>query len=150
MKKYCLGNSLNKFIAFCMCCAPQPDITLPEIEIINCELTCFILFYLKVNINFNVQISDIFSIWFQLEHSIDLLPLGACEVVLQIEHNLLPVRVWSLWGRGETHSFVTMSKLDVEECHQSLDVVIPPNLQMERRLERYVFLFHCLDINFLD
>ena len=113
-------------------------------------MLCLILSYLKVNINFNVQISDISCIWFQLEHSIDLLPLGAGEVVLQIEHNLLPVRVWSLRGRGETHSFVTMSKLDVEERHQSLDVVIPPNLQVERSLERYVFFIHCLDIDFLD
>ena len=72
---------------------------------------------LVVNIDFDIQVSDIPFIWLKLEHPIKLLPLGAGEVVLQIEHRLLPVCVGRLRGRGEANSLVAVRELNVEESY---------------------------------
>ena len=78
-------------------------------------------FYLKVNIDFNVKIPDISGVWFESEDAIDLLPLGAGEVVLQVEDSLLPVGVGGFWGGGESNSLVAVGELHVEKCHQGLE-----------------------------
>ena len=107
-------------------------------------------FSLKVDINLNVQVSDVPGVGLESEHAEDLLPLGAGEVVLQVEHGLLPVGVRSVWGRGESNSFVTVSEFNVEKCHQGLNIVISSDLQVERRFEGDVFLLDGLDINLFD
>ena len=76
--------------------------------------------YLEVNINFDVQIPDIPGVGLQPEHAIDLLPLGAGEVFLQVEHGLFPVSVGGLGCCGEPNSLVAVSELHVEESDESL------------------------------
>ena len=73
--------------------------------------------YLEVNINFDVEIPDIPGVGLQPEHAVDLLPLGAGEVVLQVEYGLLPVSVGGLGGGGEAHPLVAVSELHVEESY---------------------------------
>lgn len=105
---------------------------------------------MEVDVNREVEISDVPLIWLHLEDSIDLLPLLAGEVVLEVEHSLLPVGVGGLWSRGETNSLVALRELDVEKCHESLNVVVPLDLEMEGRLEGNVSLGAGLNVNFLE
>ena len=85
-------------------------------------------FSLEVHVNLNVQVSHVPGVGLESEHSEDLLPLGAGEVVLQVEHRLFPVGVRSIWRGGESNSFVTMSELYVEICHQSLNIIVSSDL----------------------
>ena len=73
--------------------------------------------YLKVYCDLNIEISDIPLVGGETEDPSDLLPLGAGEVVLQVEHGLLPVGVGRLGGRGEPNPLVTVRELDIEEGH---------------------------------
>ena len=43
------------------------------------------------------------------------------QIVLQVKHGLLPVRVRRLRGRGEPDLLVAVGKLNVEKCNESLN-----------------------------
>jgi hypothetical protein len=73
-------------------------------------------FPLKVDIDFNVQISDISVVGLESEYAIDLFSLCAGKVVLKVEHGLFPMCIGGFWSGGEPNSFVAVSELDVEEA----------------------------------
>jgi len=107
-------------------------------------------FALKIDTDFEVQISDVPGIWLHLEHSCHLLTLLACEVVVQVEHSLFPVSVWSLWSRRKSNPLVAFGELDIEESDQSLAIVIPLQLQVEGAGEGDILLGACLNVYLLD
>ena len=74
-----------------------------------------VLFYLEVYCNFNIEVPDIPLVGLETEHSRELLPLGAGEIVLQVEHRLFPVSVRSLWGCGEANPLVAVGELNVKK-----------------------------------
>ena len=85
-------------------------------------------FSLEVHVDLDVEVPHVPGVGFESEHAEDLLPLGAGEVVLQVENSLFPVGVRSIWRGGESDSFVTVSELNVEECHQSLNIIVSSDL----------------------
>lgn len=50
---------------------------------------------------------------------------------------------------GEASLLVTFGELHVEIGDQRVDVVVPLNLQAERRGKRQILRLHCVDIHFL-
>ena len=46
--------------------------------------------------------------------------------------------------------FMTMSELNSEECNKSMDVIISTTVQLEWRTKGKIFLFDCVQINFLQ
>merc|ERR550539_64003 len=104
-------------------------------------------FALEINSDLDIQVPHVPLIGRETEDSRELLALGAGEVVLQVEHGLLPVGVGSLRGRGEANPLVAVGELDIEEGHQGLNVVISSNLKAEGGLERNLFLPDGLDVD---
>ena len=72
---------------------------------------------LKIYSNLDIQVPHIPLIGGEPEDPREFLPLGAGEVVLQVEHGLLPVGVGSLGSRGEANSLVAVRELNVEESY---------------------------------
>ena len=72
---------------------------------------------LEIDSDLNIQVPHIPLVGRETEDSREFLPLGAGEVVLQVEHGLLPVGVGSLGSRGEPNPLVTVRELDIEEGH---------------------------------
>jgi len=107
-------------------------------------------FALKIDTDFEVQISDVSGIWLHLEHSCHLLSLFTCQVVVQIEDSLFPVSVWGLWSCGESYPLVTLGKLNVEKSDKRLTIIISLQLEMEGTGERNIFLGAGLNVYFLD
>lgn len=50
---------------------------------------------------------------------------------------------------GEACLFVTLCELNMEIGDQRVDVVVPLNLQAERRGKRQVLRLHCVDVHLL-
>ena len=75
---------------------------------------------LEIYSNLNIQVPHISLIGGESEDPGEFLPLGAGQVVLQVEHGLLPVSVRGLGGRGEANPLVTVRELDIEERHECL------------------------------
>lgn len=50
----------------------------------------------------------------------------------------------------ESSSFVTLGEFYVEECDKSMDVVVPPTLEVERSRELQVCFLYCVDVHFLQ
>jgi hypothetical protein len=85
----------------------------------------------EVDLDTEVHVPLVPVVGDHLEGASDLLTLLAGQVVIQVEHSLLPVSVWSFRGCGESNSLVAVSKLNVEESHKCLDVVIALELDHE-------------------
>jgi len=56
---------------------------------------------MKVKVNGEVKVSVVVLVWLDGDDSIDLLTLLDSEVVVKVEHCLLPVSVPCIWGGGE-------------------------------------------------
>merc|ERR1719436_190758 len=74
-------------------------------------------FALEIYSDLNIQVPHVSLIGRETEDSRELLALGAGQIVLQVEHGLLPVGVGRLGGRGEANPLVTVGELDIEEGH---------------------------------
>jgi len=107
-------------------------------------------FALKIDTDFEVQISNIPGVWLHLEHSCHLLAFLACQVLIQVEDSLLPMSIWGLWSGGESNPLMTLGKLDVEKSNKRLTIVISLQLDMKWTGERNIFLGACLNVYFLD
>jgi len=81
-------------------------------------------FTVEFNLDVEVHVPVVPLVGDHLEGSLHLLTLLAGQVVVQVEHSLLPVSVGCLWGCGETNSLVTVGKLNVEESHKGLNIIV--------------------------
>ena len=91
---------------------------------------------LEIYSNLNIQVPHISLIGGESEDPREFLPLGAGQVVLQVEHGLLPVGVGSLGCRGEANPLVAVGELDIEERHQGLgeNISIMKNISVPKVL----------------
>lgn len=99
-------------------------------------------FTLEIDVDDEVQVSLIPRIWLHRERTVHLLALLHSHVVFEVKDGLLPMCVGRLWCRTETDALVALGELDVEKCHQGLDVVVAADLKRKRGRE--------VQIGFLD
>ena len=71
----------------------------------------------KLTLNLKVEVTNIASVWLHAELPVDLVALADLDLLIQVEHGLLPVGVGSLGGSGEANPLVTVRELDIEERH---------------------------------
>jgi hypothetical protein len=101
----------------------------------------------EVNRHLKVEVTVVARVGTHCEIACDHLTLLHCDIVLEVEHGLLPVGVGGLGRCAEANAHVALGELDVEKGHQSLHVVVAAHLQMERRRERQILFFHCVQIH---
>jgi hypothetical protein len=75
----------------------------------------------EINVNLEVEVALVAHVRPHAEDAENLLALLGCNVVLQVEDSLLPVRVGGLRRGGEADTLVAFCELDVEEGDQSLE-----------------------------
>ena len=78
----------------------------------------------EVDVNLEVEVPLVPLVGLHSEDAKDFLSLLAGDVVFQVEDGLLPVGVGSLGGSGEANAFVAFGELDVEEGHESLQIIV--------------------------
>ena len=103
----------------------------------------------ELNLNLKVEVTNIASVWLHAELPADLVALVAVDLLIQVEHGLLPVGGLGVWGGGEGHLVVALGELDVEEGDKGMEGVVPLDLQVEGSVEGDLLLGAGLDINLL-
>lgn len=87
---------------------------------------------LEVNVDSKVKVPIILDIGFHADGAKDLLSSLYCQIIIKVEHGLLPVSVRRLWASRESGPLVATSELYVKVGYQRMDVVIPFHLEAKR------------------
>jgi hypothetical protein len=94
----------------------------------------------------DVQVTLILIIWLVLKNSFDLLSLLNSQHITQIEHSLLPVRVFCVWSSREADRLVTGSEVNVKPCDESMDEVISAAVKRIRNGEGQISSCACVEV----
>jgi len=107
-------------------------------------------FTLELDLDLEIEIPLVSRVGDHLEVTGHLFALLGGDVVLEVEHGLFPVGVGRFGRRGEAHALVAFRELDVEEGHQSLNVVVSLDCEGEGRVEGDVVFGASLDIDLFE
>ena len=122
------------------------DGSLPLPQLVDVALTHTI----EIDLDLKVEVADVSGVWLHAEHPGHLIPLLAGQVVVEVEHCLLPVGFLCIRSSGEAHPLVTLGEGNVKVGDEGVHVIIPLDLQVEGGGEGDVLLSAGLEVNLLD
>jgi hypothetical protein len=82
-------------------------------------------------LDFDIKVALVLVIGLVRQSTFDLLPTFDSKNFLQIEHRLLPVRVFRVWAGRELDRLVACRELNVKPCDDSMDEIATPAVKRE-------------------
>lgn len=98
----------------------------------------------------NVQVAVVDAVGLAGQAALDDVSGGGNQIVLQIEHSLLPVGVTISRTSGEEDRLVAGREGDVKVAEEGMDVVRTGHLKLELGIKGQVFLGDRLDVDLLE
>ena len=101
---------------------------------------------IQLPMNRNVQIARVFLHSFAPQRSPHHISVAAPHLLLEIEHRLLPMRLFAKRRRAELHA---AREKDIEIPHESVHILRVLHVQLERRSEVQIFFLDRVDVQVL-
>merc|ERR1712015_118012 len=88
---------------------------------------------LEVEMDVEIEVPLVSFVGLRRKGSMQFFPLLYRQVIVKVEHRLLPMCIRAFGTGRESDSFVAVSEFDVKETNQSVNVVVSPHGELKRR-----------------